>query len=265
MIYMYPYILQIGAVTIHTFGVLVAAGFLVALMLLKRTATKTGLRIAFVIDYIFSILIATMVAGRLMHVLLKWELFQHQWTEALYIWDGGLSIMGMLMGSTAFFYYLCFRHQQRFLLWMDNMIPSALVFIGFCYVGLFFSEDGLSGVALGTPTTLPWGISADFLNSPYAGTPVHPLALYMAAVSLVTVAVLEIIKSKKPHLPVGTVFYGATAAFMAVLAITESLRWEVAYAIRGINITLVAALIFAAATSYGLIHVLRGRKRRGER
>jgi len=75
---MYPVLIRIGPLTIHTYGFLIATGFLVALWLAVRQAKAVGIRRDDIIDIGFYLLLAAIVGSRVFFVLTNWDYYVNQ-------------------------------------------------------------------------------------------------------------------------------------------------------------------------------------------
>lgn len=101
---MIPYfelhLIQIGPVSIQTWGLFVAAGILAALFVGRRESSRLGLDKGVFTDFACWILIFAFILARLFHVFL-YDLgtYIDDPLRILRLWDGGLSIFGGLIGA----------------------------------------------------------------------------------------------------------------------------------------------------------------------
>jgi phosphatidylglycerol:prolipoprotein diacylglycerol transferase len=68
---MHPELFKIGPLTVHTYGVLVAAGFLLGLYLAVSQAKKEGIPPNKIVDLGFYILLSALVGSRLFYVMIN--------------------------------------------------------------------------------------------------------------------------------------------------------------------------------------------------
>jgi phosphatidylglycerol---prolipoprotein diacylglyceryl transferase len=141
------------AIPVHTYGILVAAGFLVAMTLAARGAERTGLNREKVLDLSFGILVAAMIGSRILFIIVNWDDYAHDLVGILQFWKGGLVFYGGFIAAalTAFWYLR--RHGMRFLPYADTLIPSVAI-------GHFFGRLGCfaAGCCWGSAAhvDLPW-------------------------------------------------------------------------------------------------------------
>jgi phosphatidylglycerol:prolipoprotein diacylglycerol transferase len=167
---MIPY-LHLGPLNFPTFGLMVAAGLLVASHLLQADFRRRGLHAdAFLIIGIAGL--AGIVGARLYHVLESpAEFFADPWP--LLISRFGFAWFGGFLGGFAALLILSWRENIPALAFLDACSPAAAVGYAIGRIGCLLSGDGDYGI----PTTLPWGMR--FPNGVVPTTErVHPTPLY---------------------------------------------------------------------------------------
>ncbi|MDH4266586.1 MAG: prolipoprotein diacylglyceryl transferase, partial [Deltaproteobacteria bacterium] len=73
---MYPILVKIGDFTLHTYGVLLAIGFFLAVVLALKEARRIGIDSNLIMDLSFYVLIAALLGSRLFYVLGNLEEFR---------------------------------------------------------------------------------------------------------------------------------------------------------------------------------------------
>lgn len=192
---MYPTIFQIGWLKIHSYGLCVAIGFLVALYLTQRDAQKRGINPEIIQTEGIITLITGLIGARLFHILM----FPNEYSITnpigwIAVWEGGLVFQGAIPFAFAYAYWAMKRRKISFLLVADCAVPYLALGQGIGRIGCF-----LNGCCYGRPTSLPWGVkfptgSMVFQSYPGEGgwsLPVHPTQLY-ATVGLVFLCLLLI-------------------------------------------------------------------------
>ncbi|MDH5203326.1 MAG: prolipoprotein diacylglyceryl transferase, partial [Nitrospirota bacterium] len=103
---MHPVLFKIGPLTIHTYGVLVAAGFLLGLALAIRQAKKEGIPADTIIDLGFYILVSALIGSRIFFVVINADHYLRNPIDIVKIWEGGLVFYGGILFAipTAFWY-----------------------------------------------------------------------------------------------------------------------------------------------------------------
>jgi phosphatidylglycerol:prolipoprotein diacylglycerol transferase len=174
---MYPILVRFGDLTLHTYGVLVASGFLLAVLLARREAHRTGIDPELILDLSFYLLLAALVGSRLFYVLGNWAEFAENPIDIIKFWRGGLVFYGGLI--FAFFIGLWYvrKHQLNFSMMADLIAPSIAIGQALGRLGCFSA-----GCCYGKPAT---GFGAVTFRDPNSlaplGIPLYPTQLYESA------------------------------------------------------------------------------------
>ena len=190
---------------LHTYGLFIAMGFLLAMHLAKRQAQREGEDPEQIVDLCFYVLVAGMVGGRIVFIFTKFEAFAREPWEILAFWRGGLVWYGGFMGAVAYLAYFVRRQRMNFFKTTDLLVPSMALGHSFGRLGCL-----AAGCCFGRVTEQPWGIV--FPNGSMAHTeqmvsglirfgqralPVHPTQLYEAAGELALFALLVYWRERK--------------------------------------------------------------------
>ncbi len=94
---MFPILAKIDGFILHTYGVLLALGFLLAIVVALKEARRLGFDSNLITDLVFYILIAALIGSRVFYVLTSWEEFRDRPIEIIFFWRGGLVFYGGLI------------------------------------------------------------------------------------------------------------------------------------------------------------------------
>jgi len=190
---MFEILFQYGSVTVRTFNILLALGFLFSGVFIIRYINRKKLNISFFSRYILHVIMAVIAGGRLFYVIENWYLFSPNPIYALYFWDLNFSFFGIIYALVIVLYFLTKRNKEDFWSWFDTSILGMILIMFFVHIGHFFN-----GTQYGMPTDLPWGIAFDSQNIPYLN-PLHPTQVYAALLSIFIFA-FSLKKLKRTHL-----------------------------------------------------------------
>lgn len=171
-----PVLIEIGPLAIRWYSLAYVAGIMLGWWLLAHEHKKrsiTGLNKKALDDLILWAVIGIIAGGRLGYVLFyQPAYFLNHPLQILYIWQGGMSFHGGLLGVIAAFWLFCKKHGVRFLALMDVVACAAPI-------GLFFGRiaNFINGELWGRVTDSPFGMV--FPNG--GPEPRHPSQLYEAA------------------------------------------------------------------------------------
>jgi prolipoprotein diacylglyceryl transferase len=168
--------LDLGFVSLHVYGILLAVGVVVAALIAGRRWTSWGRDRAEFDSMLVWIVIGGVVGARLYHVATDSEKFEGDWVRVLEIWKGGLSIWGVIAGGLLAVIIVCLVKHIEIPLVTDAIVPGLLVAQAIGRFGNWFNQE-----LFGEPTTLPWALEIDPVNRP-AGfeqfATFHPTFLY---------------------------------------------------------------------------------------
>jgi phosphatidylglycerol:prolipoprotein diacylglycerol transferase len=209
---MHPELFQIGPVHLRSYGLLMALAFVVGTFLGLREARRLGLDEDKVVNVILVTLVASVLGARLLYVLEHLAEFRREWTSALALWQGGLTLYGGIVAGT--FAGLLAARRMGLPVWVvaDALTPALALGTVFGRVGCF-----LNGCCYGQPTTRPWGVlfpRDSFAYLEFGDRPVHPSQLYNALAGLLLFAVFQLLR-KRMRVP-GVLFWSFVAAFALV-------------------------------------------------
>jgi phosphatidylglycerol---prolipoprotein diacylglyceryl transferase len=201
---------------IHWYGITYLVGFFggYGCMYLRSRRPVSGWTSEQLQDVLFYVALGVVLGGRTGYMLFyDWDTFVHTPQTFFFVWDGGMSFHGGLLG-VMFAMWLYGRQQgRRFFDLMDFIAPVVPIGLGAGRIGNF-----INGELWGKVTDLPWGMQLDCADprfSYYCGSqtsglslPHHPSQLYeflMEGVVLFVVLWLFSDK-KKPRMAVSGMF-----------------------------------------------------------
>jgi phosphatidylglycerol:prolipoprotein diacylglycerol transferase len=187
---MYPRLLELGPLTVYTYGVLLAAAYLLGLKLAMIRAQARGLDAARVLDLGIYIIISALIGAKLLLLITDFRTFTSDPRELLTLArSGGVFYGGLILAVVVALWYI---RKVGLPLWTTCDVFAPGIALGHV-IGRFGCL--FAGCCYGKPTNLPWGIT---FTSPFAaanvGTPLnqplHPTQLYEAGAELLVLAVL---------------------------------------------------------------------------
>jgi phosphatidylglycerol---prolipoprotein diacylglyceryl transferase len=245
---------------LHTYGLLMAAAFLLGVLLAQREARRQGQRPEQVADLAFWILVAAVVGSQVFYVLLNLEEFSgarflgdppfQAVPRFLLVWKTGLVFYGGFIGATLAAYVYMRRHRMPFLAYADTLIPSVAIghFLG--RLGCFSAGCCWGGL---THSDLPWAVHFPPGSSAYeafvaGGYParfftadglstagLHPTQLYEAFGELLLFALLVLVVRPRRRFQ-GQLLASWLIAYACLRGLLELFRGDLArHAYLGLN------------------------------
>jgi len=187
---MYPRLFELGPVTVYTYGVLLAAAYLLGLQLARVRASARGLDANRVLDLGIYIIIAALLGAKLLLLVTDFDVFRANPRELLTLArSGGVFYGGLILAVVVALLYI---RKIGLPLWTTCDVFAPGIALGHV-VGRFGCL--FAGWCYGKPTKMPWGIT---FRDPFAAanvgtplnTPLHPTQLYEAGAELLILIVL---------------------------------------------------------------------------
>jgi phosphatidylglycerol:prolipoprotein diacylglycerol transferase len=186
----HPILVELGPITIYSYGVLLAAAYLAGLWLATARARAAGLDASKVLDLGIWVIIAALVGAKALLLVVDFRHFTSSWQEFLTLLRSGGVFYGGLIAAIVVCIYLLRKH--RLPLWQ-----SADLFAPGIALGYMVGRLGclLAGCCYGKATDVPWAVTfTDPVANLNVGTPLnaplHPTQLYESAAGLVILVVL---------------------------------------------------------------------------
>jgi phosphatidylglycerol:prolipoprotein diacylglycerol transferase len=189
-----PIIVQVGPLALRWYGLLIAAGILLASWVASNHISRRGYDGAAVWDVLVLVLIPVLIGARLYYVFIQAgpqarAYYLANPLEIIQIWHGGLHIFGGFLFGVAALILIARWKKLPLLAYLDAVGLGLPLGQAIGRLGNFINQE-----LYGPPTTLPWGlrIDAEHRLSPYdnlAAYPdevrFHPLFLYESLWNLI--------------------------------------------------------------------------------
>lgn len=212
---MHPVLINVfGWFNIHTYGLMIATGFLVGMQLGVRQARRVDLSPKrnfdqFILDLTFWILIVAMIGSRILFIIVEWDKGYAQDPIKIFrFWEGGLVFYGGFIASVLFSYIYSKSKKRDFFQVSDILIPSVAL-------GHFFGRIGCfaAGCCWGVAADPDFALAVQFpsgslahnslkaaeviaYNAPYTNH-VHPVQLYESFGELSIFFILLAVRPRK--------------------------------------------------------------------
>lgn len=254
----------IAGFEVYWYGVLIATGMFIGVILGQRNARRFGVNEDKLYDIIIWGAIGALLGGRSFYVLFADDYKVTSIKQFLNLREGGTAFYGILTGALVTSYIVCRINKTKYLCLLDDLALGFLVGQGLGRWGNFFNQE-----LFGTNTDLPWGMysdtiaryisrNAEFLQKEHGivlyDGPVHPTFLYESIWCMIGVFVISyFIKKRRFDGEIGLrylVWNGIGRAFC------ESLRTDALF-IGGIRISQAVCITYAVVSAVALILIKR--------
>ena len=204
---MHPSLLKIHSFEIHSYGLMLAIAFLVAIQIFLARGKRRGISEDALHTISLVILILAIVGGRGLFVLTHWSEYAGDPLGILRLWEGGLMLYGGYILAIAG--TVLYVRRAKLSVWRvaDAVAPAMVLGIGIGRIGCF-----LNGCCFGLPTHAPWAVTfpaGSYSTYVFPGSAIHPSQLYLAGAGFLLFGVLLLL-DRKPHFD-GYLFWTAVA------------------------------------------------------
>jgi len=190
---MFPDLFSIGPFTLHTYGLFVATGFLVGLMVTVKVGKTEGITPQQTMDIGFVMIVAAIVGSRLMYVLMNISYYVKRPMDIFKMWQGGLVFSGGIVCVVLAVLWYARRHQISFWKMADMWAPAMAAGQAIGRIGCF-----MAGCCYGKPTGSRWGV---VFTDPHSlaplNIPLHPTQLYSSVSNFIIFFILLLLHRKK--------------------------------------------------------------------
>jgi phosphatidylglycerol:prolipoprotein diacylglycerol transferase len=198
---MHPILFEIGGFPVYTYGLLLAAAYLLGLQFALMRAKTRGLDPNRVMDLGIWIIVSALVGAKLMLVVVERDKFGWSATELVNLFrSAGVFYGGLISAVVVALWYLR-RHRMPMWTVTDVFAPGIALGHVVGRLGCLFA-----GCCFGKPANVPWAITfhndfaAENVGTPL-GIPLHPTQLYEAGAELFILAFLLLTERKGRPFP----------------------------------------------------------------
>lgn len=190
-----PIAVKLGPLSVHWYGILMAAAFLCGYFILKKLVKERNIPVD-VDSYLMYMIVGILGGARLGEILFYEPLYYLANPLKIFaVWEGGLASHGGMLGGIIAHWLFCKKNKIHFYELADvAVIPIALGAM-FVRIGNFVNAE-----IIGRITNVPWAV-----KFPGADGFRHPSQLYEAAKNLLLFSVLWNMRHLK--LPRGFLFW----------------------------------------------------------
>ncbi len=121
---MHPILLQLGPLTLRSYGLMMALGFAMGIILTSLLTKREGRATEPVLDMAVWTMIGGIVGARILYVLVNPAEYAEHPAEIFKVWRGGLVYYGGLIGAGFATYYWLRKHKQPIWAVADCLAPG---------------------------------------------------------------------------------------------------------------------------------------------
>jgi phosphatidylglycerol:prolipoprotein diacylglycerol transferase len=221
-----PIAFRLGPLSVHWYGIIIAAAVLLAGALGAVEARRRGEDPEVGWSMLLPVLVLAVIGARVYHVIHQWDYYAANPALIPQIWQGGLAITGAVVGGILGIWLYTRAVKLNTLRWFDIFATAVLLGQAIGRLGNFVNQE-----LYGPPTDLSWGIPIDAQHRvgewtnlalyPVETTRFVPLFAYEALLNLVGLVLILWIARRFAHrlydgdiLLIYLMWYGAIRTYL---------------------------------------------------
>ncbi len=222
---MHPILFSAGPITIYSYGVLLAAAYLLGLWMAVRRARAAGIDGNKIMDLLIWVIIAALVGAKALLFVLDFNHFTSSWQEfTTLLRSGGVFYGGLIAAILVCIYQL---RKHRLPLWTSGDLFAPGIALGYM-VGRLGCL--MAGCCYGKQTDVAWAITftdpaANFNVGTPLNVPLHPTQLYESAAGLVILIAVLLLEKKPGHFA-GRTFWSFAFLYSLLRFVIEFFRGD---------------------------------------
>ena len=212
---------EIGPLTIHYYGLVIAIGLLLAVVYCSRRAKEFGLTEDHVLDGVLCVTPFAICCARIYYCVFAWHEFADNPISVFYIWNGGIAIYGGVLGAVVGIWVFCKWKRIKLSATLDLVLLGFLIGQSIGRWGNFFNREAFGAetdtfLRMGLYNTVT-GVTGYF----------HPTFLYESLWNAVGFGILHF--ASKRRLYDGQIALGYAAWYGLGRCMIEGLRVDSLY------------------------------------
>ena len=241
-----PSSFSLGPLSIHFYGIIIAAGLMLAVLYCSKRASQFGLTEDTLLDGVLCVTPVAILCARIYYCAFSWELYADNPISVLYIWEGGIAIYGSVIGAVLGIIVFCKVKKIKIAAVLDLVSLGFLIGQTMGRWGNFFNREAFGAE---TGSFLRMGLMK---ASTGVVTYYHPTFLYESIWNFTGFLVLHFLSGKRRF--DGQIALGYLAWYGLGRAFIEGLRTDSLY-IGSIRVSQLLAAV-SCVVAVGLLLVL---------
>ena len=234
--YLFENLFGIDGWNIAWYGVIIAVGMVLGVMLAIYRTRKQGLKEDLIFDFILIALPVAIICARGYYVIFEWDSYSCDILSIFKIWKGGLAIYGGVIGGLVTAILFCRHHKFPLFRFLDLVVPSLVLGQAIGRWGNFVNQEAFGNLVENSSLQFfPYAVYIDALGEWHQAT-----FFYESMWNVCLLVAILIVSRKEPKTGTMTcmyfVFYGLGRFLI------EGLRTDSLYIISGIRVSQVLSL-----------------------
>jgi len=221
---MNPIAFEIGSFEVRWYGILIACGVILAMLLTSYNCKKKDVNFDIILDVFFIAFPAAIIGARMYYVIFEFENYKDNLIDMFNIRKGGLAIHGGLIGASIAIYIFARIKKMNMVKYLDIAAPSIILAQAIGRWGNFMNGEAHGGeVSYEFISKFPTFIQKGMY---IGGTYYQPTFLYESSWNLIVCIILLIVLYKKSNNDNGIVIASYMILYSLGRVFIEGLRTD---------------------------------------
>ncbi len=253
-----PVAFQLGGLSLKWYGLLMAAGVVVAAWLAIAEGQKRQIMSDDFIDFMLWAVPIGFIGARAYYVIFEWGYYSQHPDQIIAIWNGGIAIYGGLLAGLAVLLVFCYNRVLSPWLMLDIIVPGVQLAQVLVRWGNFINQE-----AYGAKTSLAFlqslhlpqfVINQMYINGAYR----QPTFLYESFFNLIGLILILALRHKKHLFQQGEIFCSYLIWYGLVRFFVEGMRTDSLYIAGTIRVSQALSLVLII---FAIVTIIYRRKR----
>lgn len=253
-----PVAFQLGGLSVKWYGLLMAAGVVVAAWLAIAEGQKRQIMSDDFIDFMLWAVPIGFIGARAYYVIFEWGYYSQHPDQIIAIWNGGIAIYGGLLAGLAVLLIFCYNRVLSPWLMLDIIVPGVQLAQVLVRWGNFINQE-----AYGAKTSLAFlqslhlpqfVINQMYINGAYR----QPTFLYESFFNLIGLILILALRHKKHLFQQGEIFCSYLIWYGLVRFFVEGMRTDSLYIAGTIRVSQALSLVLIV---FAIVTIIYRRKR----
>jgi len=198
---------HIGPIPIYWYGIILATGALMGLLITIREGKRFNIKPEFFMDLLLYGAILAIICARIYYVIFQWDQYADNPLKIFAIWEGGIAIYGALIGAVIAAYFLTRSRGYSFWRIADIAAPGLLVGQLIGRWGNFINQEAYGGPVSETFLRDRLHLPDFIVNQMYInGEFHHPTFLYESVWNFVGLLLIVLWLRRRSFVRAGEIF-----------------------------------------------------------
>jgi phosphatidylglycerol:prolipoprotein diacylglycerol transferase len=242
----------IEGLNIAWYGVIIACGIILGILLAMHRAKQRGLNPDIILDFAFWAVPLSVIGARLYYVIFEWEMYAGDPSRIFAVNQGGLAIYGAVIGGIITVVIFCRLNKFPLVTMFDLVVPSLILGQAIGRWGNFVNQEAFGNIITNPQWQFfPFAVYIEQLGE------WHQATFFYESTWNITLLIIVLLLSRQ-NVKDGTLLSTYFIGYGIGRFLIEGLRTDSLYIMPGIRVSQMVSLLLIAVGIVMLILIRKG-------